>query len=134
MTNETEKITINLGVVELAQIDVLVEQGIYSNRSDFIRTAIRKDLEVHSDKIERQLIPIASKAEWSTVIGIAMIGKSELEEFIGRNEKLNISVIGVLVFKNDISTQLFEKAVGKVSLRGKLVASNEIKEVVARME
>ena len=130
MTNETEKLTINLGVVELAQIDVLVEQGMYSNRSDFIRTAIRRDLEANSEKIERHLVPIASKVEWSKTIGIAIIDTKVLEEYSERNEKLNISVIGMLIFKSDISVSLFEETIGNVSIRGKLIASDEIKDIL----
>ena len=133
--SETEKLTINLGVVELAQIDVLVEQGIYSNRSDFIRTAIRKDLEAHSQTIERQLTPLASKKVWEKVIGIWKADKATLEEWAAEsNEKLNLSVIGMLILDKDIPVELFEKTVAKVALRGKLVASEEIKAAVRRMK
>ena len=134
MSSETEKLTINLGVVELAQIDVLVEQGIYSNRSDFIRTAIRKDLEVHREKIERQLIPIGSKKNWEWMIGIGGITKAGLEEQAAEgHEKMNISAVGMFVIPRDISVELFEKTVAKVIVRGKLVASEEIKEAIKRM-
>jgi len=134
MSNETEKLTINLGAVELAQIDVLVEQGLYSNRSDFIRTAIRKDLEGQREKIERQLKPLASKQEWETVIGIGGVDKTVLEEWAAAgNEKMNISGIGVFIVPKDISVELFEKAVGKCIVRGKLVASDEIREAIQRM-
>jgi len=80
MSNETEKLTINLGVVELAQVDVLVEQGLYSNRSDLIRTAIRKQLETHKKDIEHSLTPMGSKKEWQWMIGIGGVEKSVLEE------------------------------------------------------
>ena len=63
MPNETEKLTINLGVVDLAQVDVLVDQGLFSNRSDFIRTDTRKQLELYKDKIELSLTPIPSKKD-----------------------------------------------------------------------
>ena len=134
MSNETEKLTINLGVVELAQIDVLVEQGIYSNRSDFIRTSIRKGLETHSEIIERQLTPVASKKAWEKVIGIWRVDKETLEEWAAEsNEKLNISVIGMLILDKDITVEQFEKTVAKIALRGKLVASDEIKAAIKKM-
>jgi Predicted transcriptional regulators containing the CopG/Arc/MetJ DNA-binding domain len=134
MANETEKLTINLGIVELAQVDVLVEQGIYSNRSDFIRTAIRKQLENHGDRIERALtpIPIATQKDWLRAIGIFTISKEELEEFVKNNEKINISVIGMLILERDISVELFKRAVNKIVIRGKLVASDELKEIVKK--
>ena len=130
MLNEMEKLTINLGAVELAQVDVLVEQGMYSNRSDCIRTAVRKHLEKHKDSIERSLTPVASKREWSRVIGIWKISREDLEEFMVGNEKLNISVIGVLIIDVDVSTELFNSVVEGIVLRGKIIASKEIKEIV----
>ena len=134
MSCETEKLTINLGVVELAQIDVLVEQGIFSNRSDFIRSAIRRDLEEHHENMERQLTPISSKKNWVKSIGIWIVNKDALEELAEESgEKLNISVIGMLVFDQSITLELFEKTVRKVILRGKLVASDEVKEAIHRM-
>ena len=134
MSQETEKLTINLGTVELAQIDVLVEQGLYSNRSDLIRTAIRKNLETHKEDIERSLTPIASKQEWSKAIGIWAVDKATFEEWAAEgNGKMNLSVIGMLIIRDDVSAELFEKTVGKLVLCGKLVASDEIKEAVKRM-
>ena len=147
MANETEKLTINLGVVELAQVDVLVEQGIYSSRSDFIRTAVRNHLKDYNEKIERQLTPVgSSKALWTGGIGIISIPKSTLEELVVKCKqqeektgilfgisKLNISVIGMLIFSKDISAELFEKTVAKVSIRGKLIASPEIKDIINKM-
>jgi len=147
MANETEKLTINLGVVELAQVDVLVEQGIYSNRSDFIRTAVRNHLKDYNEKIERRLTPVGSSKElWTGGIGIISIPKSTLEELVVKGKKqeeatggllgiskLNISVIGMLILSTDISAELFEKTVAKVSIRGKLIASPEIKDIINKM-
>lgn len=133
MTNETEKLTINLGVVELAQIDVLVEQGIYSNRSDFIRTSIRNQLEVQKTKIENQFLPVSNKKEWGKIIGIYVITKKSLEILAKENEKLNISIIGMLIIDTNIDTKLFEDTVENVIIHGKLNASNEIKEIITKM-
>ena len=134
MANETEKLTINLGVVELAQIDVLVEQGIYSNRSDFIRTSIRKQLEVHSETIENQLTPLSNKKDWTkTAVGIISISQKSLERLAKHKEKLSISVIGMLTIDKDISTKLFEETVSNVMIRGKLIAPYEIKKIIKTM-
>jgi len=133
MYNETEKLTINLSVVELAQIDVLVELGTYSNRSDFIRTAIKKDLAANSVTIERNLIPVASKKKWHTVVGILAFKKSYLEEFAAENTKVNLSVVGMLIFDKNIPAELFEKTMARIVLRGKLIASDEIKEIIRNM-
>lgn len=133
MKNETEKITLNLGVVELAQIDVLVEQGIYSNRSDFMRTAVRKHLEEHKEKIELSLTPIVKKEDLIKTIGILTITRKSLETILKENKKLNLSVIGMLIFDTNISAKLFENTVESVLIRGKLVSSKEIKKIIDEM-
>jgi Arc/MetJ-type ribon-helix-helix transcriptional regulator len=133
MSNETEKLTINLGVVELAQIDVLVEQGIYANRSDFIRTAIRKDIDNYSERIQQQLTPIASKKEWEKVLGIMMINKNTLESLKREGQKANISVIGMLIIHNDVCVQLFNQTIEQIIVRGKIVAPNELKKIIHDM-
>lgn len=137
MSNETEKLTINLGVVELAQIDVLVEQGIYSNRSDLIRTAIRKQLEVHEEKIKRAVAPIVGTKQSSGVWGIGIIYLNEeslIETFESNGEQpIKINVVGMLKISDAISAELFNKMVARISIRGKLVASPEIKELIERM-
>ena len=137
MSNEMEKLTINLGVVELAQIDVLVEQGIYSNRSDLIRTAIRKQLEVHADKIERVVAPHVTQKQsagiWS--VGINYVNRSILEETFEANgrEKIKISVVGMLKISSDVSAELFENTVARATIRGKLLAPPEIKALIENM-
>lgn len=133
MSNETEKLTLNLGVVELAQVDVLVELGIYSNRSDFIRTATRKQLELYKERIETSLTPISSKREFAKAVGIFKLSKAALEILVKDKEKLNISVIGMLIVDNDVEAKLFQDTVESVVLRGKLIASKEIKEIIEEM-
>jgi len=138
MSNETEKLTINLGIVELAQIDVLVEQGIFSNRSDFIRTSIRKQLENHQNTINRVLSPTTGKEGKIGIfsIGINYITKKDLEDAYLENgeKKFKISIIGMLVIDNDVSVELFEKTVIRATIRGKLIASPEIKMLIQEMK
>ena len=133
MANETEKLTVNLGVVELAQIDVLVNQGFYSNRSDFIRTAVRNCLENDKDKIEQQFLPVSNKKNRLNIIGIHVISKKSLENFAKNNEMLNINVIGMIVVDKNVGAELFKKAVEHVVIHGKLAAPDEIKDIVAQM-
>ena len=128
--NESEKVSTNLGVVELAQIDVLVEQGHFSNRSDFIRTAIRKELEVHSPKIERHFSLFSKK---NFTLGIFIVTKDMLTRLAKNNEKLDITVVGMIVFNKDISKGLFDKTIGSITIKGKTVATDEIKEAIRKM-
>lgn len=134
MSHETEKLTINLSIVEISQIDVLVEQGMYSSRSDFIRTAVRKDLETNREKIELSLTPFAGSKNKNkiTMIGILHLSKAQLEDLFQDNneKKLKISVIGMLKIDNDVSAELLKKAVASIVIRGKIVATPEIEEAI----
>jgi len=134
MSNETEKITINLGVVDLAQVDVLVEQGLYANRSDFIRTAIRKDLESHKETIERAAKLAYDKPDWGWFLGISNISRKTLEEYVENGRKMKLSGVGMLVVDKSIDAELFEKAVERVVVRGKLVADKEIRKIIDGMK
>lgn len=130
--NESEKLSLNLGVVELAQIDVLVEQGIYSNRSDFIRTAVRKELELQKKKIERQfsLLGLNNK-NWRFTLGVFICTKRLLEQWAaGDGDKLSLTVVGMFVVEKDVSLELFESAIDNITIRGKIVASDEIREAI----
>ncbi|MCL2857206.1 MAG: hypothetical protein FWE19_05735 [Oscillospiraceae bacterium] len=142
MSNETEKLTINLGVVDLAQVDVLVEQGLYSNRSDLIRSAIRKELEAHQKNIEEALRASAIIGYVGTnptgifSVGICCVSKADLEEAYQEldGQKFKISVIGMLKLDSKISAELFAKTVSRVTVRGKLVATPEIKKLIEEMK
>lgn len=133
MANDMEKLTINLGVVELAQIDVLTERGLYSNRSDFIRTAVRKHLEGYTETLQQQLDIIPSNTCKMKGIGIIEITRNTLEDLEKEHQKVSINIIGVLIVGKSISSDLFERTVDNVVVRGKLVASDEIKQIIAKM-
>lgn len=117
---ETEKITINLGVVDLGQIDLLVEEGFYSNRTDFIRTAIRNQIAEHKEYVRET---ITRKAH---TLGVMTYDKQTLEMFYERGEKLRISVVGLLTFKDDITPELFEATVESIKVFGVMAASQKI--------
>jgi Arc/MetJ-type ribon-helix-helix transcriptional regulator len=133
MISETEKITLNLGVVELAQIDVLAEQGIFTNRSDFIRTAIRKQLENHKEQIEQSFAFMSGTRRRAVTVGIHKITKKQLEKIVRGNDKLELSVLGMLIIDEDIGEELFSAAVEHITVRGKLIAAKEIVKTVAEM-
>ena len=96
-TPESEKITINLGLVDLGQIDLLVGEGFYSNRTDFIRTSIRNQLSVHGEPI-RQTI-----ARKSLVLGLRDIDRQELESTRASGKKLRLRVLGLIRIADDVS-------------------------------
>lgn len=121
--NETEKITINLGPADLGRLDLLVDQGIYSNRSDAIRTGVRHLFEKHHDVIEDV------KTRTSAVLGVLMLGKSDLEKAVSSGKKLRLNIIGMLVLKNDITRELAEKAIESVSVHGAFRAPEEVRKV-----
>ena len=102
---ETEKITINMNVVDLGQVDLLVEQGFYLNRTDFIKTAIRNQLTSHSKVIEKV---ITDKAY---LIRITYYDRKTLEQVAENNKVVAIKVVGMLVLKENIDVEVAKKTI-----------------------
>jgi Arc/MetJ-type ribon-helix-helix transcriptional regulator len=124
-TPESEKITINLGLVDLGQVDLLVGEGFYSNRTDFIRTSIRNQLAVHVEPI-RQTI-----ARKSLVLGLRNIDKQELEGIRAGGRKLRLHVLGLIRIADDVSPKLAREAIESLEILGTLAASQEVKAALA---
>ena len=118
---ETEKITMNLGLVDLGQIDLLVREGFYSNRTDFIRTAIRGQLDRHGDAV-KQLVS-RRKLE----LGLRTYSRQELEAVREAGERLDIQVLGLAVIAPDVSAELARATIGSLQILGALHASDEVK-------
>ena len=118
---ETEKITINMNVVELGKVDLLVEQGFYSNRTDFIKASIRSQLSTHSQVIEQ----VANLK--SFVMGVSMFSKSDLEKLAASNKKISIKVIGMLVLTEDIDEELAKQTINSIKVLGVFRASPKVK-------
>lgn len=120
-----EKITINVGCVDLGQIDLLVQEGFYSNRTDLIRTAIRNHLASQAEVV-RQTV-----ARKSLVLGIQQFGVSELEAVKAAREKLQIRVLGLAVIAPDVSPALALATIESVTVLGALHASGPVKAALA---
>lgn len=121
---ETEQITINMNVVDLGQVDLLVEQGFYSNRTDFIKTAIRNQITSHSKVIEKV---ITDKAY---LIGVTFYDRKTLEQVAEDNKVLDIKVVGMLVLKEDIDVELARKTIKSIMVFGVFKASPELKKAL----
>lgn len=136
---KSEKITINLSPVELAQIDFLVEKGLYASRSDFIRLATRKQTDEHKKEIERFVDPSMPENSWEGsevpidtifVLGIALVDKDQIEELFFRDRKLDIRVIGVLKISDNVDPQKFKHVLKRAKISGKINAKPEIKTII----
>jgi Arc/MetJ-type ribon-helix-helix transcriptional regulator len=122
---ETEKITINLGYVDLGRIDLLVQEGFYTNRSDFIRTAIRRQLEA-------QDAPVAAALTRQTLdLGLRAFGRADLEAAVARGERLAIRVVGLARIAPDVTPDLARAAIGSLTVLGALQASPEVRAALA---
>jgi Arc/MetJ-type ribon-helix-helix transcriptional regulator len=123
--SDTEKITINMSAVDLGKVDTLVNEGLYSNRTDFIRTAIRSQLEKHTFEIQQ------SVTRHSSVIGVLSYSRVDLEKRKQKGKKMSFSVIGMLVLQNDIPADLAVEVIEEVKVRGIFNASPEVKAALA---
>jgi Arc/MetJ-type ribon-helix-helix transcriptional regulator len=120
-TAETEKITINLGYVDLGHIDLLVQEGFYSNRTDFIRTAIRNQLDRHTDAVKKSL------ARRQLDLGLRHYTRRELEDLRTRGETLHIQVLGLAVIAPDVPPDLARDTIASIQVLGALQASADVK-------
>jgi Arc/MetJ-type ribon-helix-helix transcriptional regulator len=119
--SETEKITINLGLVDLGQVDLLVQEGFYSNRSDFIRTAIRNQLATHAEEV-RQTV-----ARKTLVLGLEHYARRDLEAVREAGETLEIRVLGLASIDEDVSPELARETISSLTVLGALRASPAVK-------
>ncbi|MBV6392696.1 MAG: hypothetical protein KPEEDBHJ_01920 [Anaerolineales bacterium] len=123
---DTEKITINMGAVDLGKIDLLVEQGHYSNRTDFIRTAIRSQLEKHALEVQQ------SVTRHSYGVGAFYHSLADFERYKAKGEKIKISVIGLYQIPNDVPVALVEEVVEAIKVYGIFQADARVKAALQR--
>ncbi len=124
-TCDSEKITINLGLIDLGQIDLLVSEGFYSNRTDLIRTAIRNQLAMHADVV-RQTV-----ARKRLVLGMHHFSRADLEQAQAAGERLQIQVLGLASIAHDVSTELALATIESILVLGSLQASSAVKKALA---
>lgn len=122
---ESEKITINLGHVDLGQVDLLVQEGFYSNRSDLIRTAIRRELDRHAEAVR------TSVARRQLDLGLRRFGRADLEAAVARGERLHVQVLGLAVIAPDVTPDLARAAIASIHVLGALQASPEVRAALA---
>ena len=122
---ETEKLTINLGVVDLGQIDLLVQEGFYSNRTDLIRTAIRNQLAAHGDEVKRTV------ARRTLVLGLQSFTRADLERAQAAGQRLQIHVVGLARIADDVSPELARSTIESVEVLGAFHASAAVRRALA---
>ena len=123
--SDSEKITINLGPVDLGQIDLLVQEGFYANRTDFIRTAIRNQLATHAEAVRQ------SVARKTLVLGVQHYTRRELEAVRASGGKLQINVLGLATIADDVTPDLALATIDSLVVLGALRASPEVKRALA---
>ena len=125
ITPETEKLTINLGVIDLGQVDLLVGEGFYGNRSDFIRTAIRNQLATHADVVKQTV------ARRMLTLGLQHFTKADLEAARKAGQKLEIKVLGLAVIAADVTPELARATIASLTVLGAFQASAAVKAALA---
>jgi Arc/MetJ-type ribon-helix-helix transcriptional regulator len=122
---DSEKITINLGFVDLGHIDLMVQEGFYSNRTDFIRTAIRNQLERHAEVVKK------STVRKSLDLGLRNYSRQDLEAARRAGEMLEINVLGLVTIAEDVTPELARATIASVVVLGALHASPGVKAALA---
>ena len=122
---DSEKITINLGYVDLGRIDLLVQEGFYSNRSDFIRTAIRNQLDTHVDAVSKSI------ERYTMELGLRDYTRADLEALRDADEMLHVKVVGLARIAPDVTPELAVATIGSITVLGALQASADIKKALA---
>ena len=119
------KVTINLGVVDLGQIDLLVQEGFYSNRTDFIRTSIRNQLVPHAEVVKQAV------ARKTMVLGLQRYSRQDLEALKSAGQRLQIQVLGLASIADDVPAELALATIDSIFVLGALQASQAVKAALA---
>jgi Arc/MetJ-type ribon-helix-helix transcriptional regulator len=118
---KTEKITLNLSLVDLGQIDLLVQEGFYANRTDFLRTAARAQLALHADALQRTV------ERKTIVLGLESYTRQQLEEVRAAGRRLQIRVLGLATIADDVTPELALATIESVEVLGAFRASPAVK-------
>ena len=124
-TEKTEKITINIGLVDLGEIDLLVDEGFFTNRTDFIRTAIRRQLATRADAVERTV------ARRDLVLGSERVSRADLEALRDAGQTIELRVLGLATIDDDVTPELAAATIASVEVLGAFRASRAVKAALA---
>jgi Arc/MetJ-type ribon-helix-helix transcriptional regulator len=119
--DKSEKITVNVGLVDLGQIDLLVKEGFYANRTDFIRTAIRRQLESRSEAVNNTV------ARRALTLGTQHLSRRDLEELRDAGQTIDLHVLGLATIANDVSADLALATISSVEVLGAFRAPKAVK-------
>ncbi|HTW81493.1 MAG TPA: hypothetical protein VME23_18250 [Terracidiphilus sp.] len=118
--SDTEKISFNISVVDLGQVDLLVDQGFYSSRTDFLIAAVRRQIDSHSLTVRKAV------EQKVMTVGMTILNRKELEKRVEANKPLDIRVVGVLKIEDDVTPELVSAAIKSVSVFGKIRAKPDV--------
>ena len=116
-TGETEKMTVNVGVVDLGHVDLLVQEGFYSNRSDLMRTALRNQLALHADTLRQTVV------RRTLAVGLQHYSRADLETVVAAGQRLQVQVVGLARIADDVAPELARAAIESVTVLGAFQAS-----------
>jgi Arc/MetJ-type ribon-helix-helix transcriptional regulator len=122
---KTEKITINIGLVDLGEIDLLVDEGFFTNRTDFIRAAIRRQLATRADAVERTI------ARRDLVLGSERVSRADLEALRDAGQTIELRVLGLATIDDDVTPELAAATIASVEVLGAFRASRAVKAALA---
>ncbi len=122
---DTEKVSMNMSVVDLGQIDLLVEQGYYSGRTDFLRTAVRNQLLTHADMVKQTV------ARTAMVLGVLHLSRTALEKRLAAGERLDVKVVGMLSIDQEVPPELALATIASLEVYGVFRASEAVKAAIA---
>jgi Arc/MetJ-type ribon-helix-helix transcriptional regulator len=122
---DSDKVTVNVGLVDLAQVDLLVNEGFYSNRTDFVRTAIRNQLRLHADAIRETVV------RKRYVLGQYRYSRTELQQTVASGQRLDIHVLGLAVIEDDVPPELADAAIASIQVLGAFIATPAVRQALA---
>jgi len=122
---ETEKMTVNVGVVDLGQVDLLVQEGFYSNRSDLIRTALRNQLALHADAVKQTV------ARRTLTVGLQHYSRLDLERAVATGQRLQVQVVGLARIAEDVTPELALAAIESVTVLGAFQANAAVRRALS---
>ncbi len=123
--DKSEKITINVGLVDLGQIDLLVDEGFYANRTDFIRTAIRRQLDSRADAVNDTVTRRALK------LGTHRVSRRDLENLRDAGQTIDLHVLGLATIDHDVTPELALATIASVEVLGAFRAPRQVKAALA---